>query len=128
MDISVAEDLVRVGVLRLSSLARLHTLHRPQANPACLIAGRQRLQSLDGKPDHGRGRGPFAWLKRMAGGAAAGLPATALLPGSALAGVPSLSKLVVFGDSRSGSGKSGLLGGGQFTPLPYDQNRASNGK
>jgi len=52
----------------------------------------------------------------------AALPITA-----ARAGVASLSKLFVFGDSLSDSGNAGLLTGGNFTPLPYVGNRASNG-
>jgi phospholipase/lecithinase/hemolysin len=52
----------------------------------------------------------------------AALPITA-----ARAGVSSLSKLFVFGDSLSDSGNSGLLTGGVFTPAPYVGNRASNG-
>jgi len=52
----------------------------------------------------------------------AALPITA-----ARAGVPSLSNLFVFGDSLSDSGNAGVLTGGNFTPLPYVGNRASNG-
>ena len=52
---------------------------------------------------------------------------TAVLPAAAHAGVSSLSNLFVFGDSLSDNGNSGLLTGGQFTPSPYYQNRASNG-
>jgi phospholipase/lecithinase/hemolysin len=51
-----------------------------------------------------------------------------VLPGAALAGVSSLSKLFVFGDSLSDSGNAGVLTGGFFTPSPpYAGNRASNG-
>jgi phospholipase/lecithinase/hemolysin len=52
----------------------------------------------------------------------AALPITA-----ARAGVASLSNLFVFGDSLSDSGNAGVLTGGNFTPLPYVGNRASNG-
>jgi len=52
----------------------------------------------------------------------AALPTTA-----AQAGVSSLRNLLVFGDSLSDSGNSGVLTGGFFTPAPYVGNRASNG-
>jgi hypothetical protein len=50
------------------------------------------------------------------------LPTTA-----AQAGVNSLRNLFVFGDSLSDGGNAGVLTGGNFTPLPYVGNRASNG-
>ncbi len=45
----------------------------------------------------------------------------------ARAGLTTVSKLFVFGDSLSDGGNSGVLTGGAVTPLPYVQNRYSNG-
>jgi phospholipase/lecithinase/hemolysin len=79
----------------------------------------------------GRGRWQrrFPGAKRLLRAAAVGALLTAsVLPGAALAGVSSLSKLFVFGDSLSDSGNAGVLTGGFFTPSPpYAGNRASNG-
>lgn len=56
---------------------------------------------------------------------------SALLPGPALAGVPSLSRLYVFGDSLSDSGNSKAVSNGAvgatFPPSPYSDGRFSNG-
>ena len=57
----------------------------------------------------------------------AALLSAALPISAARAGVASLSNLFVFGDSLSDSGNAGVLTGGNFTPLPYVGNRASNG-
>jgi phospholipase/lecithinase/hemolysin len=57
----------------------------------------------------------------------AALLSVALPITAARAGVASLSNLFVFGDSLSDSGNAGVLTGGNFTPLPYVGNRASNG-
>jgi phospholipase/lecithinase/hemolysin len=48
--------------------------------------------------------------------------------GSARAGLSSVEKLYVFGDSLSDSGNSGVLSGGAFPAPPYFENRFSNGK
>lgn len=47
---------------------------------------------------------------------------------AAQAGLSSVNKLYVFGDSLSDSGNSGQLSGGVFPPSPYFENRFSNGK
>jgi len=88
---------------------------------------------LDAGLDRAAGRGRWRALvpraRRLLGAAAVGAVLTAsLLPHAALAGVSSLSKLFVFGDSLSDSGNGGVLTGGLFTPSPpYAGNRASNG-
>jgi phospholipase/lecithinase/hemolysin len=95
------------------SLARLRLLCHSR------LAAERRPAEAAGRRSSCRG---LAW------GAALGASLTTpLLPGAALAGVPSLSKLFVFGDSLSDSGNAGVLTGGTFTPLPYIGNRASNG-
>lgn len=48
--------------------------------------------------------------------------------GTARAGLSSVEKLYVFGDSLSDSGNSGVLSGGTFPAPPYFENRFSNGK
>jgi phospholipase/lecithinase/hemolysin len=47
---------------------------------------------------------------------------------AARAGMSSVEKLYVFGDSLSDSGNSGVLSGGAFPAPPYFENRFSNGK
>jgi phospholipase/lecithinase/hemolysin len=84
---------------------------------------------LDRAAGSGRWRALVPRARRLLEAAAVGAVLTAsLLPHAALAGVSSLSKLFVFGDSLSDSGNGGGLTGGLFTPSPpYAGNRASNG-
>ena len=49
-------------------------------------------------------------------------------PGTAWAGLSSVQKMFVFGDSLSDSGNSGVISGGTFPAPPYFENRFSNGK
>lgn len=113
-------------------------------HPAAPLPASQRARQRNLEPQDGRDRrddrsGQVAVSGRWHGlvlgargllrAAAVGAALTAsLLPGAALAGVSTLSKLFVFGDSLSDSGNGGVLTGGLFTPSPpYSGNRASNG-